>query len=613
MRLVQESTELGGYFIVNGIERVIRLLQVPRRNYCMALERPTFKNRGPAYSDKGVTMRCARPDQTTVTITLHYLTSGGATLRFALRKQEFLLPVVLVAKALRDISDKEIYDRVLQGDKENTFIAARLELLLRDFKKWGLKSRLQCLQFLGSRFRNQLPISDRVSDLEAGRMLIDRYIFVHVRDHADKLETLLHMLRKLYALVQGSCRPDNADSLMNQELLLPGHLVGMYAKEKLEELLLALRTQIMRDASQDLGRTVANFSTTKYMMRLMDRYGSNLARKVTTFLSTGNIVSSTGLDLMQVSGYTIVAERLNYFRFLSHFQSVHRGQYFTQMKTTAVRKLLPESWGFMCPVHTPDGAPCGLLNHLATECHILSTANDSQDFHKLPTLLVSLGVTPAGSGGGDGRTILTNQFLPVLLDGKVLGGAPVEICRQVTKALRELKTQTPAIVDPTLEVAFVPPLSTGGGTYPGLYLFTGASRMIRPVQQLKSQRLEWIGPLEQVFMEIACLPDDVRTDTTHIELDPTNMLSHIASLTPFSDYNQSPRNMYQCQMGKQSMGTPAHALPYRTDNKLYRLLFPQSPIVQTRRYREYLVMPTRLTHADFSSLRSFLTHIFLAF
>jgi DNA-directed RNA polymerase I subunit RPA2 len=35
------------------------------------------------------------------------------------------------------------------------------------------------------------------------------------------------------------------------------------------------------------------------------------------------------------------------------------------------------------------------------------------------------------------------------------------------------------------------------------------------------------------------------------------MLSDIANFTPFSDFNQSPRNMYQCQMGKQTMGTPA--------------------------------------------------------
>lgn len=55
-------------------------------------------------------------------------------------------------------------------------------------------------------------------------------------------------------------------------------------------------------------------------------------------------------------------------RFLANFRSIHRGAYFTEMKTTTVRKLLPEQWGFICPVHTPDGGPCGLLNHLSIKC-----------------------------------------------------------------------------------------------------------------------------------------------------------------------------------------------------------------------------------------------------
>ena len=64
----------------------------------------------------------------------------------------------------------------------------------------------------------------------------------------------------------------------------------------------------------------------------------------------------------------MVADKLNMVRYLSHFRSIHRGQYFTEMKTTTVRKLLPESWGFLCPVHTPDGSPCGLLNHITLSC-----------------------------------------------------------------------------------------------------------------------------------------------------------------------------------------------------------------------------------------------------
>ena len=53
-------------------------------------------------------------------------------------------------------------------------------------------------------------------------------------------------------------------------------------------------------------------------------------------------------DLLEID--SIVAEKLNHWRYLSHFRSVHRGQFFTEMKTTAPRKLLPESWGFLCCV-----------------------------------------------------------------------------------------------------------------------------------------------------------------------------------------------------------------------------------------------------------------------
>ena len=47
---------------------------------------------------------------------------------------------------------------------------------------------------------------------------------------------------------------------------------------------------------------------------------------------------------------------------------------------------------------------------------------------------------------------------------------------------------------------------------------------------------------------------------SHAEFSTAAMLSVVASLTPYSDYNQSPRNMYQCQMGKQTMGTPVQVL-----------------------------------------------------
>ena len=298
--LKEEANEVGGYFITNGIERVIRLLQVPRRNYAAAIERSSFKNRGAAYSDKGVVMRCCRADQSSVSITLHYLINGGATMKFVLRKQEFLLPVVIVAKALADITDKELFDRVVQGDTGNTFMTTRLELLLRDAKQYGIFSSAECLAFLGSHFRGFLPISDKWSDEQAGRLLVERFFFVHVSAFSSKLECLLHMLRKLFAFAEGKCSPDNADALMNHELLLPGHLITMYVKEKLEETLINVKQAIARDYRLDRAKCCSSVKAASYYQKHFDRHGGSIGGKIGTFLSTGNVISSTGLDLMQV-------------------------------------------------------------------------------------------------------------------------------------------------------------------------------------------------------------------------------------------------------------------------------------------------------------------------
>ena len=72
------------------------------------------------------------------------------------------------------------------------------------------------------------------------------------------------------------------------------------------------------------------------------------------------------------------------------------------------------------------------------------------------------------------------------------------------------------------------------------------------------------------------------------------MFSLVASLTPFSDFNQSPRNMYQCQMAKQTMATPAYAYGRRSDSKLYRITTPQvcgCPTVMISFVTALLTMP----------------------
>lgn len=92
LSLLNPYQEMGGYFIVNGNERLIRMLIMPRRNYVslshltcpsdtcshfflflssctflsqpLAIARPSWKNRGALYTEYGIQIRCVRKDQT---------------------------------------------------------------------------------------------------------------------------------------------------------------------------------------------------------------------------------------------------------------------------------------------------------------------------------------------------------------------------------------------------------------------------------------------------------------------------------------------------------------------------------------------------------------------
>jgi len=833
----EEASEFGGYFICNGIERVVRLLQMPRRNYPMAITRSSFTNRGKLFSNKGVTVRSVRPDQSALTINLHYLVNGGASLRFALRRQEFFLPAVLVLRCLRETTDREIFHAVCggpDGAARDPHLADRVQLLLRDSRLQvgqGHSSggRSASLAFLGARFRGELDLPETATDEEAGRLLLDRHVLVHLSDphneetaSHDKFVMVCLMLRKLYRFVGGDVLEDNPDSLANQELLLAGHLYCMFVKEKLSEMLQGFEAAMKREvyagravapdvdvealrAARPLGMpappavrasSVMDAYDGAFFRRIADRR-VDVGRKAYYLLATGTLQSSTGLDLMQASGFTVVADKINFMRFVTHFRSVHRGQFFSEMKTTTVRKLLPESWGFMCPVHTPDGAPCGLLNHLAAAARATTHPADTA---RLPALLARLGMVPLVALAGG--VVIPWDHLPVVVDGRIVGACVPAVAAAIAARLRLLKgiaatrgavltaaegeaelradatgvpsdggmpirgrkigpkadaaltsrrrlrdrvrrvlatatvgyadnqTHGPAVrpqmrpesslpplpadadaglstpfaraaemaraVPMSLEVAFVPPPSrehlvrdggaplpateadrraadaaaasstsssaggaaSGGsalaaatgssssskskgapasgaggsddditGPFAGLFLSGEAARLIRPVRLLpgvygRSHEaavgfdeagslaavaaggglIEMLGPLEQQYLDVACSPrdfadiagmrpgdalDPAASPFTHMELSPMAMLSLAAALTPFSDMNQSPRNMYQCQMGKQTMGTPLLALPHRSDTKLFRIQTPQAPLVQNSAQSEF--------------------------
>ena len=543
----EETEELGGYFIVNGIEKIIRMLQVNRRNYPMAINRSAFAKRGAGYTSYGILIRSMRPDQSSQTNCIHYLSDGNVNMRFSWRKTEYLVPVMMILKALVETNDREIFEGLVgsagsEGLEEKQFVTDRVELLLRTYKVYGLNSKAKTRAYLGQRFKVVLQMPADVSDEEAAAEFLRKIILPHLGAYdvtpaqdADKFRMLLFMIRKLYALVEGECSVDNPDVVQSQEVLLGGQLFGMIMKERLEEWLNSIRISL-----QEWGRkaefkpfTSPEFQK-EFLSKVLKRSLMGVGQAMEYFLSTGNLTSPTGLDLQQTAGFVVVAEKINFLRFISHFRMVHRGAFFAELKTTTHRKLLPESWGFMCPVHTPDGSPCGLLNHFAHKC-LLATENVNAS--AIPRLVAQLGVTSSSSASLEASVV-------VQLDGRVLGYCSPKQAKTIADTLRYWKVEGGRAVPLELEIGHVP--NSNGGQYPGIYMFSQISRMYRPVKYLPLGKLDYVGPFEQPYMSIACTDVEIISgESTHVEYEPTHIFSILANMTPFSDFNQSPRNMYQ--------------------------------------------------------------------
>ena len=68
---------------------------------------------------------------------------------------------------------------------------------------------------------------------------------------------------------------------------------------------------------------------------------------------------------------------------------------------------------------------------------------------------------------------------------------------------------------------------------------------------LRAGLIEWLDVNEENNSLIALYQTQTRPETTHLEIEPFTVLGVIAGLIPYPHHNQSPRNTYQCAMGKQ--------------------------------------------------------------
>ena len=87
--------------------------------------------------------------------------------------------------------------------------------------------------------------------------------------------------------------------------------------------------------------------------------------------------------------------------------------------------------------------------------------------------------------------------------------------------------------------------------------------------------IEYLDAEEEENTFIAMKIEDIKEETTHLEIAPSTILGITAAIIPFPEHNQSPRNTYEAGMAKQALGLYCANYKLRVDTRGHLLHYPQ--------------------------------------
>ena len=557
----EDAKDPGGYFIINGSERVIVGLEDLSYNKIIVdAEKVGGKivHKAKVYSS---------------------IVGYRAKLELVMKEDGLIvakipgspvdIPVVTLIRALGLESDKDIASVVSLVEE----IQNQLE---GSFEKAGdVPTPKDAIVYISKRIAPGMLEEFQIKRAET---LLDWGLLPHLGKHPENRKEKAFFLGeaacKLIELKLGWIEPDDKDHYGNKVIKFAGQMLADLFRTAFRNLVRDMKYQLERSGQKRGINAVA----------AAIRPGI-ISDKLNNAIATGN----WGRGRV---GVTQLLDRTNYLSTISHLRRVQSPLSRTQPNFEA-RDLHSTHFGRICPSETPEGSNCGLVKNLALSAIISVSVPNEEITEKLFELGVSDLVTT--------NSLIKKDGTRIFVDGKLIG-----FHKDGAKLVQELRSlRRSSKMHPHIGISLYEP-EQEGATH-RLYVNCNAGRVLRPliiindgksflteeiVEKISKKLISWTDLVRMGNIELIDANEEENCQITfddknlkkytHLEIFPSAILGAGASIIPYPEHNQSPRNTYESAMAKQSLGFSTPMMNTSTYVRQHFMLYPQTPIVTTK-------------------------------
>src|SRR5256712_1060511 len=438
----EDPNDPGGYFIINGSERVIVGLEDLSYNKIIVDKETVGGNvvfKAKVYSSI-VGYRAK----------LELIMKNDGLIVAKIPGSPVDIPVVTLMRALGLESDREIAAAVSLVDEIQDELEASFE------KSGDVPTAKDAIVYISKRIAPGMLEEFQIKRAET---LLDWGLLPHLGKHPDNRKEKALFLGeatcKLIELKLGWIYPDDKDHYGNKVIKFAGQMLADLFRTAFRNLVRDMKYQLERSGQKRGINAVA----------AAVRPGI-VTDKLNNAIATGN----WGRGRV---GVTQLLDRTNYLSTISHLRRIQSPLSRSQPNFEA-RDLHATHFGRICPSETPEGSNCGLVKNLALSAIISVNVSSAEIVEKL----FEFGVEQVD----EANEKLRSTGARIFVDGRLIGYA--EDARRLSNALKDLRRS--GKIHPHIGIYLYQ--SDFEGSTKRLYVNCNAGRVLRPLIVIKDSK-----------------------------------------------------------------------------------------------------------------------------